>query len=177
MAAAVAVFKDRDHVKAHRAVVRATALRVDLAGALYMALLVVVHRFLGHPGFRRAPGLDLDEHQRVAINRDQVDLGARAAKIALQDKIALAPQMALGDPLTSASQCDTVQTNKRAPPEIAEIREPIHPGAKTAGELHCLTKLGVPTPAGKPLAPKTLTWRTADVRIVLDGSGKRKDQS
>lgn len=119
-----------------------------------MALLVVVHRFLGHPGFRRAPGLDLDEYERVAIHRDQIDLGARAAKIALQDQVALAPQMTLGDPLTSASQCDPVQANKRAPPEIAQIREPIHPGAKTAGELHCLTKLGVPTPAGKPLAAK-----------------------
>ena len=172
MAMAAAVFKDRDHVKAHRAVLCTMGLRVDLTGAPQVALLVEVHRFLGHPGFRRTPGLDLYEHERVAIHRDQVDLGARAAKIALQDPVALPPQMTLGYPLASASQCDPVQAGKRPPPEIAQIREPIHPRAKTAGDLHCPTKLGVSTLAGKR---QTLTWRTADVRIVRDGTGK--DQS
>lgn len=122
-----------------------------------MALLVGVHRFLRHPGLCRAPGLDLDEHERLAIHRDQVDLGPRAAKIALQDQVPLAPQMTLGDPLASTSQCDPIQTGKGAPPEITQIREPIYPGAKAAGELHCPTKLGVPTLAGKPLAAKNLT--------------------
>ena len=149
--------------------------RIYLARASQMALLVRVHRFLGRTGKRSAPGLDLDEYQRLAIHRDQVDLGARAAKIALQDTVTLPPQIALRNPFASPSQRDSIQAGKRAPPEIAQIREPIHPGAKTAGELHCSTKLGVSMRAGKPLVTNNLTWRTADVRIIGDGTGK--DQS
>src|SRR6185437_12663578 len=114
-----------------------------------MALLVRVHCFLGRSGLSRATRLDLDEYQRLAIHRDQVNLGARTAKIALQDPVTLALQMTLRDPFTSASQCDPVQAGKRAPPEIAQIREHLHPGAKTAGNLHRPTKVGVPMLAGK----------------------------
>lgn len=84
-----------------------------------MALLVGVHRLLGHPGQRRSPGLDLDEHESLAIHRDQVDLDARAAKIALQYPVAAAAQMTLRDPFTPASQRDPIQTGKRTPPEVA----------------------------------------------------------
>ena len=77
-----------------------------------MALLVSVHRFLRHPGLRRAPGLDLDEHQRLAVHRDQVDLGARATKIALQDPVAVPPQMTLRDPFAPAPQRNPIQAGK-----------------------------------------------------------------
>lgn len=135
--AAGAVFQDRDHVEADRAAVHAMASGVHLARAPQMALLVPVHRFLGRSGKRRAPGFDLDEDQRFTVHRDQVDLCARAAKIAFKDPVSLSLQVALGDPLAPAPQRDPVKSGKRTPSEIAEIREPLHPRAKAAGELHC----------------------------------------
>jgi hypothetical protein len=133
MAMAASVLEDRDHVKTHRAAVRAAALRIGLARAPQMALFVVVHCFLRPPGFCGTPGLDLDEHERLAIHRDEVDLRARAAKITLQDEVALASHMTFGNPLASASQCDPIEAVK-----TSAIRNPAdsraHPSRRQVGE-------------------------------------------
>jgi len=50
------------------------------------------------------PGLDLDEHEFVAVACDEIDLALAAAPIALDDLVTGAPQVALGNRLTSLAE-------------------------------------------------------------------------
>src|ERR1700682_3234506 len=106
-----------------------------------MPLLVGYHRFLWLPRSRRAPGLDLDEHQRLAVHRNQINLDAGCAKITLQNPVAAPPQMTFGDLFTPAPQRDPIEPGKRAQAEIAQIRNPMYPGGKAARHLHCPSKV------------------------------------
>src|SRR5581483_8171677 len=109
---------DLDHVETHRAVLRMTAKRIHFGGAPQTALLERMDRFGGRAARCRAPGLDLDEHQRIAVERNQVDLGARCAEVALKDAIAAPPEMALGDTLAAPPQRHPVQPGERGESEI-----------------------------------------------------------
>ncbi len=58
---------------------------------------------------RPVPGLDLDKYQRLSIHRHEIDFGSGRAKIARDDPVADALQMARGDALSARAKADAVR--------------------------------------------------------------------
>src|SRR6185436_2360859 len=67
-------------------------------------LLVTIDSFRGGAVALVASGFHFDEHDRVAIEGDQVDLAELAAGLPGEDAIAKLFEMAGGDPLTFVAQ-------------------------------------------------------------------------
>jgi hypothetical protein len=151
--AAACVLSNRNDVETNRALVGAMAERIDLSRSPDMALLVGIHRLLGHPGLCREARLDFDEHQCFAVHRDQVDLGAGRAKVARQDPIALPSEMSLGDPLASVPQRDSIEPLQRSQSEITQVRDPLHPTMQVNENPHRIKVSGFSHTRNRPTRP------------------------
>src|SRR3984893_111583 len=83
----------RNDIETRRPLRRVNAPQVDLSGAADPGGPARIDGLGRVAEVDGAAGLDLDEHHRLAIRRDQIDFGAGGAKIPLQYAIAAAPQM------------------------------------------------------------------------------------
>ena len=90
---------DRDHVEPHSMLTRAIAACENSRGTPNLLLLAPIDRLSRRPRGNPDAALDLDEHQRLPVHRDQVDFRSGGAKISRQDSEPLALQVPFRKPL------------------------------------------------------------------------------
>ena len=96
--------EQRDHVEAHGDVRQTGLLQVRRGQSRVAALLRRGDGVLGRPLAGRAARLDLAQHERLALERHDVDLAGRAAPVALDDVMPASLQIRRRGVLAALSQ-------------------------------------------------------------------------
>src|SRR5208337_1914140 len=95
---------NRHDIKAHLGLVRSITLRKSFRRAPHPLLLALIDGLLGRTRRAAPPSFHLDEHQSVAVHRDEIDLGSRRAKIPRDDPVTVPAQMLLSSALPAPSK-------------------------------------------------------------------------
>src|SRR5437773_5741266 len=88
--ATLVVEDDGHHVEAARRLAEPLQLQIAQCELAQAVLLARVHRGLGRVALGVAAGLDLDEHEGLALLGDEVDLPGAGADVLVEDRVAAA---------------------------------------------------------------------------------------
>jgi hypothetical protein len=95
---------NRHDVETQLPVADAILHRKCLGSTAHPQLLALIDGVLGRAGGSAAPRLYFDEHQRLAVDCDQIYFRSGSAKIPRDDPVAVALQIFFGGALTAAAE-------------------------------------------------------------------------
>ena len=96
--------EDTESIETHARVLRASLEKICADHRAKLAYLAGIDRFYRRAHHEAAPRFDLDEHERVAVERDDVDFAVARAEVPLEDLVARAREDVCGDVLDEVAK-------------------------------------------------------------------------